>query len=260
MKNFRTYGNKPFTVAVVHGGPGAPGSIAPVARELAKDIGVLEPLQTKNSIDGQIEELADVIKTNADIPAVLIGHSWGATLSYMTTARYPALVKKLILIGTPPLEVKNRPDLTPIWLDRLSEAERVEFLSLENFVWDGAAEDKSASMGRLFRLIAKGDSYDQIPSKDEVLEYQLDINVSIFRELDKLWKKIDLIELGRQITCPVTAIHGDYDPRPAAAVKAPLAGIIKDFKFILLEKCGHYPWMEKHARDDFFKILKKEIA
>jgi pimeloyl-ACP methyl ester carboxylesterase len=259
VKNFRTWGKPPYKVAVVHGGPGAPGSVTPVARELAKFMDVLEPLQTKDSVEGQIEELRDVLEKYADLPAVLIGHSWGATLSYMTTAGYPTLVKKLILIGTPPLEAKNRLDLTSIWLDRLSEEERVEFASLENFVWDGAAEDKSVSMGRLFRLIAKGDSYDQIPSKDEVLEYQLEINVSIFRDLGKLQMSVDIVELGRGIACPVVAIHGDYDPRPAEAAKEPLSRVIKDFRFILLEKCGHYPWMERHARDEFFKVLRREI-
>ena len=260
MKSIRKYSHAPYTVAVVHGGPGAPGSIAPVARELAKDIGVLEPLQTKNSIDGQIEELADALKKNTDLPAVLVGHSWGATLSYLTAARYPALVKKLILIGMPPLEAKNRPNLTAIWLDRLSEEERVEFTSLENFVWDGEEEDKSSSMSRLFRLIARGDSYDQIPSQDEVLEYQLDINVSIFRELDKLPRNVNIIEMGKKIVCPVVAIHGDYDPRPAAGVSKPLSRVLKEFKFILLEKCGHEPWRERYARDTFFRILKKEVV
>ena len=55
MENLRIYGRKPYAIAVVHGGPGAPGSIAPVARELSKDMGVLEPLQTKDSLEGQIE-------------------------------------------------------------------------------------------------------------------------------------------------------------------------------------------------------------
>ncbi|MHA2061833.1 MAG: alpha/beta fold hydrolase, partial [Candidatus Sifarchaeia archaeon] len=35
MKNLRIYGNKPFNIAVLHGGPGAPGEMAPVARELS---------------------------------------------------------------------------------------------------------------------------------------------------------------------------------------------------------------------------------
>ena len=46
MRNFRLYGNKPYKIAVIHGGPGAPGEMAPVARELSSDYGVIEPLQT----------------------------------------------------------------------------------------------------------------------------------------------------------------------------------------------------------------------
>ena len=57
MKNLRTYGDPPFNVAVLHGGPGAPGQMAPVARELSSKWGVLEPLQTATSLGGQILEL-----------------------------------------------------------------------------------------------------------------------------------------------------------------------------------------------------------
>jgi hypothetical protein len=39
----RTYDNSGPIVAVLHGGPGAPGSIAPAARGLADSFHVLEP-------------------------------------------------------------------------------------------------------------------------------------------------------------------------------------------------------------------------
>ncbi len=260
INNVRKYGVPPYTVVVVHGGPGAPGSVAAVARGLASSVGVLEPLQTSSSIEGQLRELASVLKEHARVPATLIGHSWGAILSYLTAARYPALVNKLILVGTPPLAAGKRLDLSLIWLSRLSEKQRTQFLSLEEFVYDGGKGDKSESMGRLFTLIARADSYDPIPSEDEVLEYQLDTNVSIIRELRQLMANGELVEMGTRIACPVVAVHGDYDPRPAAAVEGPLAGVIRDFKFVLLEKCGHYPWLERHARDRFYDILREEIA
>jgi pimeloyl-ACP methyl ester carboxylesterase len=260
MRNFRIYGERPYQVAVVHGGPGVPGYMVPVARELAIDLGVIEPLQTKDTIDGQIEELVDVLKNNADIPVVLIGHSWGAILSYITAARFPYAVKKLVLVGMPPLKTEDRPDLTPIWLERLSEKERVEFLSLEELVWDGVTEDKSKPMGRLFRLIAKAESYSPFPSKDDVLEYQLNINVSIFQNLSQQPQYLDLTDFGKVIKCQVVAIHGKYDPRPAKVVLEPLSKVIKGFNYILLDKCGHYPWIEKYARDKFFRILREEIA
>ena len=50
MENLRTYGNAPFKVALLHGGPGVSGEMAPVAVELSNTRGVLEPLQTKASI------------------------------------------------------------------------------------------------------------------------------------------------------------------------------------------------------------------
>jgi translation elongation factor EF-4 len=57
MINIRKYGSAPYRVAVVHGGPGAPGSVAAVARELAKGCGILEPLQTATTVAGQVDEL-----------------------------------------------------------------------------------------------------------------------------------------------------------------------------------------------------------
>lgn len=57
MNNPRIYGRARFTVAVIHGGQGAPGEMAAVARELATTRGISEPLQTASTVDGQIQEL-----------------------------------------------------------------------------------------------------------------------------------------------------------------------------------------------------------
>ena len=100
MINLRKYGESPFTIAVIHGGPGAPGEMKPIAEELSKTYGVLEPLQTKDSLDGQLEELKSVLMENASIPITLIGHSWGAMLGFIFTAKNPALVKKLALLSS----------------------------------------------------------------------------------------------------------------------------------------------------------------
>ena len=54
MKNPRRYGDAPFKIILIHGGPGAPGEMAPVAEELSSDFGILEPLQTKDSIEGLV--------------------------------------------------------------------------------------------------------------------------------------------------------------------------------------------------------------
>ena len=100
MENLRIYGIKPFNVAVIHGGPGAPGEMSPVAREISCIGGILEPLQTVSTVEGQVEELKIILENCGNPPLILIGYSWGAWLSYIMAANHPLLVKKLILISS----------------------------------------------------------------------------------------------------------------------------------------------------------------
>ncbi|MBM7623663.1 alpha/beta hydrolase [Sporohalobacter salinus] len=106
MKNLRKYGESPFRVAVIHGGPGAPGEMAPVAKKLSFEVGILEPLQTETSIEEQVEELKTVLEKHGEIPVMLIGYSWGTWLSFIFAANYPSLVKKIILVGSGPFKEK----------------------------------------------------------------------------------------------------------------------------------------------------------
>jgi pimeloyl-ACP methyl ester carboxylesterase len=259
MKNLRIYGKEPYRVAVIHGGPGAPGEMAPVARELSSLCGVLEPLQTAKTLEGQVKELKTVLEKNGAPPVTLIGHSWGAMLSVIFTARYPSFVKKLILIGGGPFEEKYAENIVITRLSRLSEEERAEVFSLTDVLDNPATEDKNTPMGRIGELWAKADSYAPLPHESETLEYQYDINQSVWKEAKTLRSSGELLELGKQIQCPVLAIQGDYDPHLPEGVKDPLSRVLKDFRFILLEKCGHEPWIERFARDSFYDILKSEI-
>ncbi|MBC8276101.1 MAG: alpha/beta hydrolase [Chloroflexi bacterium] len=259
MKNLRLYGNKPFNVAVIHGGPGAPGEMAPVARELSSVRGVLEPLQTAASLEGQVRELRTVLKQNGDLPVTLIGWSWGAMLSFIFAARYPSFVAKLILISSGAYEEEYAADIMNTRLSRLGEEGRAEALSLIEILNDPATEDKNTPMARLGKLISKADSYDPLPYDSEVLECQYDIYQNVWKQASELRSSGKLLELGKKIQCPVVAIHGDYDPHPSQGVKGPLSGVVKDFRFILLENCGHHPWLERAARDRFYSILKNEV-
>lgn len=259
MKNLRKYGIEPFRVAVIHGGPGAPGEMAPIARELSEVSGILEPLQTATTIEGQVKQLKEVLEKNAELTVTLIGFSWGALLSFIFAARYPSFVKKLILIGSAPYEEKYTTKIMETRLNRLSVKEKNVAISLMEALNNPAAESKNALMLRLGTLISKADSYDPMPHEEEILECRYDIYQRVWEQAQELRNSGKLIELGKNILCPIVAIHGDYDPHPAKGVKEPLYRILKDFRFILLEKCGHRPWLERSARDRFYAILKQEL-
>lgn len=258
MNNLRIYGKAPFNVAVIHGGPGAPGEMAPVTRELASSRGVLEPLQTAKTIQGQSDELKEVLKTSGNPPFTLMGWSWGAWLSFLFTAHHPEMIKKLILIGSGPFEEKFASDIMKIRLNRLCEEEKTEVHSLTKALDDPRVMHKNAVMARFGQLISKADSYDPVSYQSEILECQYDIYQNIWEQAKKLRSSKKLLEFGKEIECPVLAIHGDYDPHPYQGIQQPLSLILKDFRFILLEKCGHKPWIEKSARDIFYEILLGE--
>ncbi|UCC59965.1 MAG: alpha/beta hydrolase [Dehalococcoidia bacterium] len=260
MENLRKYGRMPFTVAVIHGGPGAPGEMAPVARELSSVMSVLEPLQTAATIHGQVEELQDVLKDNVDIPVTLIGFSWGAMLGFIVAARYPSIVKKLILVGSGAYEEKYAAHIMETRLGRLGPEAREETVLLMDALNDPSVEDKNTLMARLGELLSRADSYDPLPHDDEVLECQYDIFQSVWEQARVLRSSGKLLEFGEGIQCPVIAIHGDYDPHPYEGVRTPLFRVLRDFRFILLERCGHRPWIERSARERFFAILKAELV
>ncbi len=256
----RNHGNSPFRVCLVHGGPGAAGEMAPVAHELASDVGILEPFQTTDSIQGQIEELRDVLKSEGNPPMIVIGFSWGAWLSYILTALYPDLVRKLILVSSGPFEEKYARNIQQIRMGRLNEEEKQEAESLMRKINDSKVDNKNKLFERFGALISKADTYDPIPTESEEMEYRYDIFQKVWLEADAFRQSGKLLNLGKKIRCPVVAIHGDFDPHPAKGVQEPLSRLLKDFRFILLKKCGHRPWIEKQVRDEFYQILKKEIV
>ena len=126
----RTYGPSPCRAAVLHGGPGAIGSAAGLARGLAESCGVLEPLQSKYSVTEQVEELHRQLTAYASRPLVLIGHSWGAWLAALYAARHPGLAARLVLIGCGPLEAAYLPQLEARRLAHFTPEEAARYREL----------------------------------------------------------------------------------------------------------------------------------
>ena len=259
MRTVRKWGHGPYKVAVIHGGPGAPGEVAPVARELSTMTGVLEPFQTEITLDGQVEELRSVLHEHAQVPVTLIGFSWGAFLSWLFAARYPDLVKKLVLVSSPPFEEQFAPAITQTRMKRLRPKERAEAQAILAQLNDDAVTNKNPLLAQLGILLAHADAYDPTNLEDEGFHCQYEVFRGVWDEACELREKQILLHMAKAIKCPVVAIHGDTDPHPAEGVNDPLAKELSDFRFVLLEKCGHRPWAERYAADEFFEKLAKEL-
>ena len=259
MSNFKTYGSSPFKIIVVHGGPGAAGEMQQVASNLGSRIGVIEPWQTERTLEGQLAELKAVCEEAGEPPVTLVGYSWGAWLVFMLAARYPELAKKIVLISSGPFEAKYAENLMQNRLSRLSPGPRITFQELLRELEQPGAENPKA-LKQLGELLAKADSYELLPEEEGEVTVDQEIYQGVWPKAAELRKSGRLLQLGALIQCPVTAIHGDSDPHPASGVKEPLEKVVKNFKFILLEKCGHTPWKERHAKEQFYETLDQELA
>jgi pimeloyl-ACP methyl ester carboxylesterase len=229
--------------------------MAPVARQLSSVKGVLEPLQTATTLDGQVQELLGVLEEHAEAPVTLLGFSWGAFLSWIFAARYPALVRNLILVSSPPFEASYAGSIIRTRLGRLTPAERTEANALIVQMNDPAPYEKDQLLARLGVLLAHADAYDPVPCSEEAFPSQYDLFRGVWDEASELRRKRVLTTMAHAIRCPVIAIHGDHDPHPAAGVSEPLSRECPGFRFILLEKCGHRPWIERYASDAFFEAV-----
>lgn len=255
----RVYGSPQFTVAVLHGGPGAPGTMASVARDLSREWGVLEPMQTAQSVEGQIEELHAVVERTGAAPLAIIGSSWGAMLALLFTARYTTLVRKLILVGSGVYEERYAANIDGVRFSRLSEDERREALDLMESLESSLVTDKAPLMERVGALFTKTDAYDPITLETEGLPVQYETFQAVWSDAQAIRANGKFVREAARITCPVVAIHGDYDPHPPEGVSEPLSRVLPNFRFILLPHCGHLPWIERQARDEFFRIVFAEL-
>lgn len=265
----RRYGDSPGRICLVHGGPGAIGELAPVCRELASDYGVLEPRLTAASLEGQLLELLETLEGEAS-PLVLAGHSFGAMLCLIAAALYPECAARLVLISSGPIEDSYAQGIMATRLARLDPASRAEAreimagLSVPDIPGSPEAPGKNALMARLGSILATADAYAPLPDTPDAEDAGTECRYAL---LEKVWPEMRairasgrLLELASTLRLPVTAIHGDYDPHPAEGVRAPLARVLPDFRFIPLPQCGHQPWRERFARTAFFLALRQEIA
>jgi pimeloyl-ACP methyl ester carboxylesterase len=255
----RKYGQAPFKVILVHGGPGAVGEMAEVARELAADYGIIESLHTGLTVQDQIDELKSVILNECSIPVCLIGFSWGAWLCLLFSVQYGNLIGQLVLIGCGPLEAKYATEIYSTRLNRLNTNEKHQFKILLDSLQNEILKDKNSTFRDLGKLIHKTDTFQAIRQRDKNVEIFPEVFTSVWKEAEQLRKNGILLEAINKTELPIFVIHGDYDPHPITGIIKPIQHHARDFHYKIIDCCGHKPWIEKYARNHFFRLLREII-
>ena len=256
------HGLGPVSTVVVHGGPGAAGEMCPVAEELATRMGVLEPWQAALSVDGQVIELAASIAAHANWPVSLIGHSWGAWLVLLTAAARPELVQNVLIVSSGVFDDAYVPLMRQRRRKRLGPELGGEYEELVNRLDGATAVESDRMLSRLGELSAIADAFDPIPPPAWAAPAagQGAIYEAVWPQAAAMRSNGELLSRVAAVRCPVIGVHGRNDTSPPEGVERPLREVLGDFRFTVLDNCGHTPWLERQARDRFFELLFREVA
>ncbi|HEV8208111.1 MAG TPA: alpha/beta hydrolase [Acidimicrobiia bacterium] len=253
----RKYAGSDGPVVVLHGGPGAAGSLAGLAMELAPDCEVWEPLQRRSgevplTVDRHVADLHDI----APDPATIVGHSWGAMLGLSYAASHPAAVRALALVGCGTYDTASRAEYERrirMNLGVEGNKQKQELRAAIELAHDSAERDRL--VGLIGTLNTEAQSFDVLP-EDHVVTVDAAGH-------DETWRDV----LRRQATglepqsfdaivSPVLMLHGDDDPHPGTMIRETLLPHIPQLEYVGIPRCGHEPWRERHGREPFLAALR----
>src|SRR3990172_8003996 len=63
-----------------------------------------------------------------------------------------------------------------------------------------------------------------------------------------------------KIRAPVRMLHGVADPHPGRLIYEALAPVIPGIRYREFARCGHVPWLDRHARDEFLAALRDVLS
>ncbi|MFI7106958.1 alpha/beta fold hydrolase [Nonomuraea sp. NPDC050227] len=255
-----------FPVVMVHGGPGVPDYLAPVA-------GIIDDLclvhrydqrgtggscwEGKHTIARHVDDLALLLDAWGHDQVVLVGHSFGTSMAGYFLLAHPERVAGLIQIAGPFLDPwreadqaaqrARRTDEQQARLDELdaieprTDAEEIEYLTL-SWLTDHAdrtrAWDWALASARTLRPI----------------NYAMNAQLNAAKKADPLEAHVD--ELRERLPPGAMIIGGAGDSRPADALQR--LGTRLNCETIIIPNAGHHPWLD--APDQFGVTLRAAVA
>lgn len=185
----------------------------------------------------------------------ILGHSWGGFLAMHYALAYPGSVKKLILSNSIPASSDGFSLFVEEYLQRIApfQEEMAEIYHTEEFE---RADPKLVE--HLHRIMFR--TYCFRPEKVDLLNLAMTPFATLhgakvyalFRET-VFEKPFDLHIPLEELKIPTLIIHGKADPIPSITAQA-LHESIPNSQFILMEQCGHFPYVEEP--EVYFDYLK----
>lgn len=262
----RTVG-KGTPLIVLHGGPGlSQGYLLPQMERLAEHHFVIFYDQrgcggSKGEISSEtinmetyVDDLEAIRKAFALDKVSILGHSWGGFLAMSYAIAHPESVDNLILSNSVPVSSEEFALFTQEWIRRTASLQDA-FAKIHSS--DAFHAGDPDAIEPLHRMIFR--TYCHNPESAELLNLRMPAQASVngaqvygLIRQNVLSHPFDLHESLKKLKIPTLILHGTADPVPASTAEATAASI-QGSKYILMQDCGHFPYVE--APEEFFSYV-----
>lgn len=190
-------------------------------------------------------------------PAVrpaLLGSSWGAMLALAYAAEYPASAGRLVLVGCGTFDREARNRLRATLNQRMAGLqERLDSLP-EEF------PDPDQRLRAMGDLVLPVYSYELGTVDQDTEEVDARAHEETWQDMLRLQDEGVYPAAFAAIDSPVLMVHGSVDPHPGRMICSGLRPYLPQLEYCELRRCGHYPWLEKFAADEFFEVVSQWLA
>jgi pimeloyl-ACP methyl ester carboxylesterase len=159
----------------------------------------------------------------------------------------------LVLVGCGTFDPVARAQLQTTVAERMSDEIRARLKDADQFDEDARLKASAEAMTPIY-------SVDLLRSPHE--EDQVDA-----RAHHETWG--DMLRLQAEGVYPaalaaikvlVLMVHGQFDPHPGRLILQGMRRYLPQIEYVELDRCHHYPWLEKAAADDFFSLVREWLG
>lgn len=227
--------------------------IVPHLRSVGRSPVPLDP--QRGSYWYQAQDL-EALRTHLGLDQLaIVAHSAGTRLAIAYASQYPDMVARMILI-TPPSDylVSVEPDDEEIRARRLGDPTYESALSLLLSGARATTDDELTAWGRATAPV--GYARWNVTEKDHAQLGTYSYRASAdFRSVDP---PSDLASRLARLTAPVLVIVGSEDGLTGMAPVAAVALLFAHGSSVIIQKAGHYPWIERPT--DFLAVTEPFLA
>jgi proline iminopeptidase len=251
LRGWRTGSGPP--VLILHGGPGLSDYTASLADELDDGYTVyryqqrgLTPSTTDGpfTVDTHIEDALAVVDAMDVAQCFLIGHSWGGHLAMHIAARHPDRLLGLVVVD--PLGIVGdggESDMGRIMTERMTPDAAARATALD----ERAMRSEGTPGDAMEALALVWPSYFAVPSEAPPMppmQMSLECYAQTWESIHRELAAQALPNLLSGLDVPTAFVLGADSPIPPRH-GLDSAALIPGATTVVLDGCGHFPWLER---------------